>query len=146
VNRHIGGSRFWQAVGLLAGGMTGISAGLLPGGSFLTLLMFPLVLAGLGAWAGRRLWLASKQLNWNWDRIWAVFGSAGGALLGWGLTAWVSNSSLSAQIYGFTFSLAAGGTDIASNWMIMGVLAGALGGAFAGFFTDLIARIVGLIR
>jgi hypothetical protein len=103
--------------------------------------------ARLGMQLGRKIWLIG--IPYGWERIGAVTGTITTAALGGLLVYFLSASVLGAYAHQPVMELA--------NWLatqeahpllvssITGALGGALGGAVAGFFSDLSARLAGLL-
>ncbi len=147
VNRHIGWRRFWKGAGI---GL-GVSLGFLTMLPFIWMIVPPIlmmVLGGmLGSSAGEKIWLLGARAGW--ERIWAVTGTAGTALVGF-IAAWLFSHTgigimtfdLANQLMGWLQAQSAGWNLI---WAIVGGLAGSFGGALAGFLADLFARLFGLV-
>jgi hypothetical protein len=148
VNQWIGWHRVWQGAGLLLGAVGGAFAGLIIG----WWAIFPIFIgiywgARVGMASGRRIWQAGNRFGW--ERIWAVAGAVGAALLGWMVAGWASASGLGSLADGFASSLGGWIIDHFNSWTlvwaVVGAIGGALGGAIAGTFADLFGRLSGLV-
>ncbi len=147
VGQFIGWERFWTGIGLLLGAIIG---GML--GSIFWWAIFPIFLglfagAKLGLSIGRRIWLAGSR--YGWERIWAVLGAFGAAVLGWTVARWASAIGLGHLSDQFAHFVASWLTSRSVSWPLIlaatGALGGAFGGAIVGTLTNLFGRLTGLI-
>jgi serine/threonine protein kinase len=147
VTRYIGWERLWRIAGAILGGITGTLLGLI-----FWWAIFPIFLgmyggAKMGARAGQKIWLAGS--GYGWERIGVITGALTTASLGGFLAYLVSSSVLGAYAYQPVMELAgwlaAQEADQLLIGSVTGALGGGLGGALAGVFSDLVARLSGLL-
>jgi hypothetical protein len=147
VSRYIGWERLWRITGTALGGILGTMVGFI-----FWWAIFPIFLgmyggAKIGARAGQKIWLAGS--SYGWERIGVVTGSLTMASLGGFLAYLISSSVLGAYAYQPVMQLAGWlATQEADQLLIgsvTGALGGGLGGALAGVFSDLVARLSGLL-
>jgi serine/threonine protein kinase len=147
IGRAIGWERFWNGAGTAGGALIGATLGM-----FLWWLVIPVILgfiggARLGSRAGRKLWLAGY--GYGWERIMALLGSTAAALTGAAFAGLVGASLVGGYLETSVDALLdwifiSGGNPL---WLatLTGAIGGALGGAATGFFSDLTARLTGLV-
>jgi serine/threonine protein kinase len=147
VSRYIGWERLWRIAGTALGGILGTMVGFI-----FWWAIFPIFLgmyggAKIGARAGQKIWLAGS--SYGWERIGVVTGSLTMAALGGFLAYLISSSVLGAYAYQPVMQLAgwlaAQEADQLLIGSVTGALGGGLGGALAGVFSDLVARLSGLL-
>jgi serine/threonine protein kinase len=147
VTRYIGWERWWRIAGLGIGALLGTLLGMIFWWAIFPIFLGMFAGARLGMQLGRKIWLIG--IPYGWERIGAVTGTIATAALGGLLVYFLSASVLGAYAHQPVMELA--------NWLatqeahpllvssITGALGGALGGAVAGFFSDLSARLAGLL-
>jgi serine/threonine protein kinase len=147
VTRYIGWERLWRIGGSILGGVIGTLLGLI-----FWWAIFPIFLglyggAKIGARAGQKIWLAGS--SYGWERIGVFTGALTTASLGGFLVYLVSSSIIGDYAYQPVMQLAgwlaAQEADQQLIGSVTGALGGAMGGALAGIFSDLVARLSGLL-
>jgi serine/threonine protein kinase len=147
VTRYIGWERLWRITGIAGGALLGTLLGTIFWWAIFPIFLGMFAGARLGAQLGRKIWLVG--IPYNWERIGAVTGTLSTAALGGLLAYFLSASVVGVYAYQPVIEL--------TNWLavqevhplligsITGALGGAMGGAVAGFFSDLSARLAGLL-
>ena len=147
VTRYVGWERLWRIAGGAMGGIIGTLLGLI-----FWWAIFPIFLgmyggAKIGARAGQKVWVAGSA--YGWERIGVITGALTTASLG-GFLAYLLASGIVGdyayqpvmQLAGW---LAAQEADQLLIGSVTGAVGGAMGGALAGVFSDLVARLSGLL-
>jgi serine/threonine protein kinase len=147
LSQMVGWERFWTGVGTINGAVLGTALGLI-----FWWAIFPVVIGfmggiRLGAAAGRKIWQVGSA--YGWERIIAVGGSLITAAMGAGFAWLIGSSAVGGLTETYTAALmdwifVSGGSPVMTG-ALTGALGGALGGAATGFFSDLAARLAGLI-
>jgi serine/threonine protein kinase len=147
VTQYIGWERLWRIAGSAIGGIIGTLLGLI-----FWWAIFPIFLglyggAKIGARAGQKIWLAGS--SYGWQQIGVVTGALTTAGLGGFLAFLVSSGIVGEYAYQPVMHLAgwlaAQEADSQLIGSVTGALGGAMGGALAGIFSDLVARLSGLL-
>ena len=147
VTLYIGWERLWRIAGSILGGIIGTLLGLI-----FWWAIFPIFLgmyggAKIGARAGQKIWLAGSA--YGWPRIGVITGALTTAGLGGFLAYLVSSGIVGEYAYQPVMQLAGWLAEQEANQHVIGAATGAaggaMGGALAGVFSDLAARLSGLL-
>ncbi|HEY3345903.1 MAG TPA: hypothetical protein VGJ97_13295 [Anaerolineaceae bacterium] len=141
VDRYMGWTWVWQALGMLLGAGLGLMVGMVFWWAIFPVFLGAFLGARAGISGGRLLWLAAKRFGWG--RIWAVVFGCGAAATGYLLANWTANQGLGQLVTTWTLINASDG--LVWTWVITGAACGGLGGAMAGMIADLVARLTGLV-
>jgi serine/threonine protein kinase len=133
ITRYIGWERWWRIAGLGTGALLGTLLGMIFWWAIFPIFLGMFAGARLGMQLGRKIWLIG--IPYGWERIGAVSGTIATAALGGLLAYFLSASALGAYAYQPVTQLA--------GWLAAQGAHPLL--AVAGFFSDLSARLAGLL-